>query len=124
LNGDPRFKVPATHICGNEFLDKLENESSETKQLKYDLGTFFKSIQDILVVYVNNGNALDNSMRANLLGPYFNERHWPQPAKTAQNPGALLRLYVTDHHIEAQRIVVLEYFLKIFFLETTTLKII
>jgi hypothetical protein len=39
--------------------------------------TFFKSIEDSLVVHVNNGNALDNSMRANLLGPYFNERHWP-----------------------------------------------
>jgi hypothetical protein len=39
-----------------------------------------------------------------------------QPAKTAQNPGALLRLYVTDHHIEARRIVVLENFMQILFL--------
>jgi hypothetical protein len=45
-----------------------------------------------------------------------------QPAKTAQNPGALLRLYVTDHQIEAKRIAVLENFMQIFFLEQPTKK--
>lgn len=76
VNGDPKLKIPATHTCEDVFLDKLE-ETSNNRRLKYELSAFFRFIQDVVVNKVNNGKALNDTKQSNLLGPFFNERHFP-----------------------------------------------
>ena len=71
INDDPNLKVPATHIAGDTFLNQIN------PTLKAELGKFFKFVQDVVVVDVNRGNALNNTNRANLLQPHFTEKHWP-----------------------------------------------
>ena len=72
VKGNSKLNIPATHKCGNQFLDELNTE------LKDHLGNFFKIVQDVSVNQVNSDNALNDVERSELLAPYFTEKHWPE----------------------------------------------